>query len=259
MKAFILIIILVLSWYVANYGFPTPSEGEEITIKIASFNVHGLPLIDRTRRMTRIADKLQEFDVVGIQEAWTRKSRRILSKNFPYIALGNVSKFPRFGDGLMILSKFPIHHSSSIIRSPSYISYDGDSAHAERFFARKGAMKATIQIENFEIDFYNTHLQSQKGRKHERIRRSQLIQFLIYMDSGNSPKIITGDFNIPSETKIVPLVLRAIDGMRPEESHIDYILYRENKWVGIIKGIQNKSFLSDHPIIEAVLTLKQKP
>jgi len=245
-------LILIIFGCGTNHDTLTKKRREgKVVIKVASFNVHALPTIDAKDRMKAIAEYIKDYDIIGIQEAWTEKSRELIAEHFPYKAYGNKSRSGlKFGDGLMILSKHPILAAYNT-------TYEGEAG-AEKWWAKKGAMVASIKINGFLLNFYTTHLQAQKGKKQSRIRKSQLAQFLMFIGHLDIPKIVTGDFNIDSATGMVPTVLNMRDIMHSSDHHIDYILYQENSDVTISHQVQHPSNLSDHPLIHGELTLKRK-
>jgi len=222
--------------------------------KILSYNVHGLPVFGSMKKLNTIAEKLDNYDIVCLQELWTRKSRAPFLGTFPYIARGKKGRFPQFGDGLMTLSKYPIIDQK-------YISFK-KKTHVE-IFVKKGVLWTKINVNGTLINVYNTHLQSQGFPGAKKITKNQLAVMAAWeawLTNKKIPSVFCGDFNLRADRygPTINKLLKAGDTLPQDSKRLDYILLRNGykmNWQSITAEELSFEDLSDHPAIEVVVDL----
>jgi|694.fasta_scaffold107345_6 endonuclease/exonuclease/phosphatase family metal-dependent hydrolase len=162
-------------------------------LNVLSWNVQMRPiwLFPFDRQITRsdyINQFIQDYDVVVLQEAFEKKSHRILRPGFNQVILP--SKFNHsISNGLMILSKYPIDFYKTI-----YF----DSCRGFDCLSSKGATLFQITKDSIKYQFITTHLQSGDGVKNDHIRLSQIRQIKKLMTDNyhiGVNQMLLGDLN----------------------------------------------------------------
>jgi endonuclease/exonuclease/phosphatase family metal-dependent hydrolase len=167
-------------------------------LKVLTYNVKGLPLVTDLDRLKRIGEILAERrrrgdepDVVLLQEAFSRKARRVRSRaGYPHALQG-----PRDGglfanaSGLEILSNHPIveRHDRRL----------DDCAFPECWVA-KSVVSVAIELPGLPspVQVLTTHLQADS--RNEPVRRNQIDDITVFLGRirfGGAPAIFAGDFN----------------------------------------------------------------
>ena len=185
-----------------------PSESAvlaPITLKVVTFNVWDHYVFpDHKNRMIEIGKLLARLDpdLVGLQEAFIEKDRRLLLDQLEGSRLKYWIYFPSglMGSGLMIISAFPIREAYFHQYSRSgkwYKPWQGD------WHAGKGVARAWIELpENSGyLDFYDTHAIAGYRKQNDLYIEDRLVQMKELADfiSRSSPDsilaILTGDMN----------------------------------------------------------------
>lgn len=178
------------------------------SLRLLSWNIQMLPFPasphGKAKRARAIADLLKERndDVVVFQEAFKRRSRRILGRELKSLfayqtnVLNQKTISIKTNGGVMIFSRHPI-----------------DSVHEIQFhkrtgfdkYARKGAMLAEINIHGKIIQVLGTHLQAFGT---DDILASQFKQIdrelLVPKTRAGVPQFLMGDFNTRKTASIPP-------------------------------------------------------
>lgn len=179
------------------------SSFEKNTYKILSWNIQMLPRIllpvkkSPALRAKLIAEKIKadDIDIVVFQEAFDKKSRRILKRNlkhdYPYHA-GPYSKNPLpffTNSGNKIYSKYPI---KKIWKKP----YKWKEKQGHDKFARKGCLMVELELpDKKHIQVLGTHLQAGGSIEVRHSQYKQIRNFIDRYQKNYVPQIICGDFN----------------------------------------------------------------
>jgi endonuclease/exonuclease/phosphatase family metal-dependent hydrolase len=153
-----------------------------------------------SRQLSERVQKKSAPDVVLLQEAFTDESKNIVIKSgYTHWAQGPSrqgsdaeGEFQKsFSSGLFILSRHPIIESG-------LINFDRSHCATWDCYANKGIQYVKIQIPGFAAPaiFFNTHMQA--GKKHEEVRKKQLLTLLQFFQSQKSENALLffgGDFN----------------------------------------------------------------
>jgi len=189
----LLLILLCLLW-----GMPSlaaePQVPTAASLRVLSFNIWGLPAPigrDLLPRLERIAEAIQDYDLVLIQEAFDQSTARLPEMSgFPYAYHHQNLDLWRQASGLMILSRFPIV-DTDFMPFPGLAPPD--------LLANKGVLFARLQHPDLGyLDVYNTHYQSrqQPDAAEVRIRSNNTtLKHLLLKHQQYFPTIIGGDFN----------------------------------------------------------------
>lgn len=176
-----------------------------VVLKVATFNVHDMYVesANRSERMRAIADKLCALDpdLVGFQEAFIKKDRKILMER---LEKGSRLAYHRYypsgvvGSGLLISSAYPIveHGFFKFSESnPFYKIKEGD------WWAGKGVALARVELAagGVLLDFYNTHAQASYGKpEYKVIRKKQMVEVAGFINRTRTrvgPLLLVGDMN----------------------------------------------------------------
>lgn len=170
---------------------------EDNTFKVLSLNVAGLPAIlsssDPSVNTVQMSPLLNNYDIVSVQEDFAYHSD-LMSQvtELPYQTehSGNVP----FGDGMNILSRFPIYLETRYKWNDSYgfINNGADQ------MTPKGIIYTSIEIEpGFFVDVYNLHTDAGSDEGSYEARRSNMLQLgaLIQERSVGKAVIVIGDTN----------------------------------------------------------------
>lgn len=185
-----------------------PQDGR---IRVISFNVAGVPVIDRSRP-ARIAAIGRELGRAGygiglFQEAWLDKDAGLLAREggFPYMARRGGGLL---GNGLLIASRWPVkenaHRAFRVKNVPG-----ADS------FIERGALGARIETPAGPLDVFVTHLTHEPGEEAVAVRLAQVLELSEFVKdfSGGRPFLLGGDFNFfPGSTEAK--VLRGLLGLQ---------------------------------------------
>lgn len=136
--------------------------------------------------------KDSDHDILLFQEAFGRKSRRVLRKaldgNFPYEVLP-VRTGRLFNSGLWILSRIPIQEVDML----TFETCKGVDCKAA-----KGAVLVELEQPWGSTQVLNTHLQSSRGAKQQAVRQAQYKQLLDLLEARAKPgvrQVVAGDLN----------------------------------------------------------------
>lgn len=178
-----------------------------LTINVAQFPPP-IGIGNREQRVTKLAHCINyiDADVVVCQEMWSNHIRNIfysiVQEKYPHMYADNSWGKFLFGmhSGLMIISKYPIvrsgiHHFQNY-RGPEH-------------FAKKGVLGVELQVGNFCVCVFTTHLQGGPGGAiFEWWDENQLPTYIIsgleareirqFIDdfAHEIPSLLAGDFNI---------------------------------------------------------------
>jgi endonuclease/exonuclease/phosphatase family metal-dependent hydrolase len=185
------------------------------TLRILTWNIQMLPFPapphGKAKRARAIATLLKEnhYDVVVFQEAFKRRSRRILRRElqetFPHQTdvLNRKTISIKTNGGVMIFSRHPIQGTHEI-RFTKRTGYDK--------LARKGAVLAEIQFRGKQIQVLGTHLQA-FGTDDILINQYNQMktELLDRHQRAGVPQFLLGDFN----TRKVPAIPAGLSGDTP--------------------------------------------
>ena len=187
---------------------------EKHQFKAIVYNVQFLPKVARfaesrgfpAYRAKEIATRLAEYDVMVFNEVFAEDARSVLIEElkrqneheleFFDGATGKKSAFG-IGNGLMIVSRFPIVERNSV-------AFGNDSSFADYGFkadgfAAKGVLHVRLSL-NFQadqakyVDVFGTHLESKSGSIRE--KQFEIVSSFIKKHSDpETPAVILGDFN----------------------------------------------------------------
>lgn len=251
----------------------TPSEflkGNEVSIKVLSYNIHHGTGGDGVFDLKRTGDVLAESDadIIGIQEIdkhWSSRSEfkdqtkwlaEYLGMHYTFGA--NLDRDPleegeqRRQYGTAVLSKYPIiDHENQLLTS------------SDR--EQRGLLKTTINIKGNHLHFFNTHL----GLSSEE-RQVQAAEIMEIANEKKGPLIIVGDLNAAPDTDEIETISAKFNDSFAEQNNdytfpsddpyirADYIFYSaelKNKKAEVIH-----TSVSDHlPIIAEFMLKRQVP
>jgi endonuclease/exonuclease/phosphatase family metal-dependent hydrolase len=259
-----------------------PTEGE---LRILTYNVAGLPdgvsgagapLLER---MPQIAARLDDYDLVGLQEDFDTAGHEALVGDAGH---GTVRWFDTlvaddrlYGSGLSQLAR------------PAIVAYEGEHYTgcngvfdgASDCLASKGFQVLTLSLGGAELDFYNTHHEAGGGDEDEAVRLAQVQQVVASTEGRSAGRAIiyTGDFNLhPDDAEdIAPLaaydnagLLRTCDLLGcAEPNHIDQVRLRDGDdieleavaWARVEDMVDAAGEdLSDHPAVEVTIRWRRR-
>ena len=210
---------------------------ESFDVKVITYNVAGLPnfitfnrnLAPTAERFSRIGDRLQQYDIIGIQEAFI-PAREIIEKKLGeyYVVHGaDVGKVKLMGSGVYIYSKWTV--TQSHYEKWQHLA-DADA------LSLKGFVSATVNVSpGLAIDVYNVHGQTGKSPDKVVMKLKNYERLARYMEyqSGNSgrPVLLIGDFNVKDGD---PVWKSIAEGMGltmipdPVKGKPDHLFYKDN-------------------------------
>jgi endonuclease/exonuclease/phosphatase family metal-dependent hydrolase len=190
----------------------------EISIKVLSWNVHGLawPLSNDPRgRMDRVSAKICELrpDLVLLQEVWLgsyldRLTQALRPDWTPIFSLrgsgspkGGLLAFIRDAAGWLPCSPPKFHTFAA--SAPAWKIWEGDG------LGGKGALAIELECGEQRIFAVDTHLQSQySGSSYAEVREPQLLELREFVSrlSPTAPAVVAGDFNTDSRESLYSCV-----------------------------------------------------
>jgi hypothetical protein len=179
------------------------------TLKIATYNLHlylgPAPFEDAVRQKqieTFIKSSLAHIDVLFLTEVWNDWTKNSMLNNlkelFPFSIHSNACNLNQ-GDGLLVLSKFPI--------SDNEFTVFGNGAGWD-WFASKGFHKTRFTTPFGDFVSFFTHTQSDET--YSATRKKQLQQMRNHMSDLEVPSIIVGDLNIIGESDEYYDILKSV-------------------------------------------------
>lgn len=263
-------------------------------LKIATYNVwavkmgpvHISPMIRERMEAIREWMATWDADVICLQEVWCDSLVETLHdpRIFPYRCRGGKRGRlrGRFGDGLVILSRYPVRNF--------WFTHFHEFTSMEEFWVAKGALAARIETSVGQTIVVNTHLGAGSSIRYMRARLGQIDRLASFV--GGLPKVrdlfVTGDFNFaPHSAEYAWLLhtMRTSDGQwvdlgavqdRPtfdphrsyawktgeREARIDYVFRHVPSGeipTSIVDTLTSVEMLSDHhPVIADVELVSQK-
>jgi endonuclease/exonuclease/phosphatase family metal-dependent hydrolase len=277
---------------------PDSTNSNSNILNIATWNIQMLPTnfsfvskLLQKKQKTRTPLIIEyciasNFDVIVFQEVFDRKLRRKiiqgLNKPYPYQILPIKNKKALVSNGLLIMGRIPLNYLDHIVFKPG--------VKADKY-AAKGCVLFCAQVNDIDIHFAGTHLQSGNSSKAISTRKLQYrdIRKLIDRNSNNNnPFIILGDLNTKKseqEKYLEMLNILGVSGSKsifkdlntfsPENSwnnnsrpfQLDYILLQNHdtklkiNWQKVLKPIHNhrgKAMdLADHYLLNAEILVRK--
>ncbi len=175
-------------------------------LKIATYNVwavkmgpvHISPMIRERMEAIREWMATWDADVVCLQEVWCDSLVEPLHdpRVFPYLCRSRKRGHlrGRFGDGLVILSRYPVRNF--------WFTHFHEFTSMEEFWVAKGALGARIEMTGGDIVVVNTHLGAGSSIRHMRSRLGQIDRLASFIDGLPKARdlFVTGDFNFAPHT-----------------------------------------------------------
>jgi endonuclease/exonuclease/phosphatase family metal-dependent hydrolase len=259
-----------------------PTEGE---LRILTYNVAGLPdgvssagapLLER---MPQIAARLDDYDLVGLQEDFSEEGHAALVGEAAHPTVhwfdARVAADRFYGAGLSQLAR----PDAVAYEEEHYTACNGQFDGASDCLASKGFQVLTLSLGGAELDFYNTHHEAGGGDADEAARLTQVDQVLASVEGRSAGRAIvyTGDFNLhPDDAEDAePLarydaagLLRTCDLLGcAEPNHIDQVRLRSSEaleleavdWARVADMVDAQGEdLSDHPAIEVTIRWRRR-
>lgn len=203
---------LFVSIAVVSLAFTSGAEAavQTRTIRVLSYNIHGLPdqiTKSDSERFADIGRILAERrkagtapDIVLIQEGFiSRVSELMKTSGYPHVAKGpnatdstETGRVQRtiYGSGLYVLSEFPIVETKKVAYDLALCA-DADCG------ANKGVMMTALEVPGLPepLKVFNTHAQSVKKFDHLRSKQFEIFARFVHANRGTSAIIAGGDFN----------------------------------------------------------------
>lgn len=179
---------------------PASAGARRQILSALSFNVAGVPLVYAgwARRRDAIARRLRasSYDLVALQEVWLERDAEFLRRGSGLPHHARLTGEGLLGDGLLILSRFPILQTRRLTfrcRPPSL-----SILHRAEFLAAKGAVLARVQTPWGSLDVYDVHLAADYPSVSNReVRLAQLFELFLMIERHSSGRafVILGDLN----------------------------------------------------------------
>jgi endonuclease/exonuclease/phosphatase family metal-dependent hydrolase len=181
-------------------------------LRVLSYNIYIRPFVysnngdfKEERLNSFIETVLPNYDVITLQEifamGWTNRKKKLIheakSQGFEYHTTVHGSWTKPIDSGLLILSRYPILDTDSIVFSEG-MNIDG--------WSTKGVLSALIEYNNSKILVITTHTQAEydsTNPKYFEIQQHQLQELSEFvkkkhLDNPEVPILLTGDFNVNS-------------------------------------------------------------
>ncbi|TFJ92488.1 metal-dependent hydrolase [Lentibacillus salicampi] len=271
------ILFAVLPVTVAGKAQEDNQPANELTVRLATYNMHTGIGTDGSYNLDRLAETIRESgsDIIGLQEVdvnWSSRSQfenqveiltDTLNMDYFFAPIYNLDPpaagEPRRQYGIAVLSKYPILHAEN--REIARLStQDADPVPKPA----PGFLEAQIHVDGEEVWFYVTHLDY---RSDPTVRELQ-VDDMRDITSSHSNSILTGDMNAtPDSPELAPLFEQFEDTWAltnedpgytfPSDSpdkRIDYVLTTPGMEVQSASVIS--SMASDHLPVTADVTLE---
>jgi endonuclease/exonuclease/phosphatase family metal-dependent hydrolase len=166
-----------------------------IELTLLTWNIdqwpRGVPPRHKQQRLDQVRDELGRFDVVCLQECWSRRAQQLCHAS-PHHHLDTLRSRFDYGSGLLTLSRHPqVRIAHERYRASAF----PDS------MAAKGMTLTGIDVPGFaRLDVVNTHLQA---RRFPRVRVRQMRQLAAFIREHRSdaPLLVAGDLNATQDSE----------------------------------------------------------
>ncbi len=224
----ILLLLILTSQYLS-------ANEQKKTLKVLTFNVWNLKIlgtnigkdIKERLKLIPMAIKTSGADIVALQENWKNSHRKLFSKKLKKLGYPYSFYLPRklgMGDGLQIISKYPITASAVMKPFKNHTRFD-------EIFARKRAIYTEIEIApGRQIDLFTLHAgalsydeKDGSYKKKQKIRQAkQYQQFKKWFQANrrNNISLAIGDFNAS--------YLNLAGGQFQQQFNNDYLKFLDN-------------------------------
>jgi sphingomyelin phosphodiesterase 2 len=154
----------------------------------------------RDERMFAIASELSkgEYDIVILQEIWTQSDYdKLCMTILPSLPYTHYFHSGIFGSGVCIFSKYVIHET---IHHRFTLNGHAQKVFQSDWYCGKSVGLAKIQIKDFHVNVYGTHLHAQyhepdDNEAHRAVQSFEMSQFIKHTSEGCDMVIVAGDFN----------------------------------------------------------------
>jgi endonuclease/exonuclease/phosphatase family metal-dependent hydrolase len=171
-----------------------PAAAKPAEFTIASYNVQARPGLDRPEeKLPLISPLLNRFDVVLIQECFTRHDLLWAGNDFPNRAyFGRLAGEDRLvGSGLSIMNRLPMGEVEMV--------HFRDVGEFQNRLASKGVLMARLIVAGVSVDVYTTHMEAGASKEAHTAQMGQARQMIEIINRHSPPEhavILMGDFNI---------------------------------------------------------------
>ncbi len=198
--------------------FQTVAFGQSDTLNVLSWNTFLRPAILSDDQMSRVDDVAAfldstAYEVLVLQEVFHRKARKklinTLKGTYPNYTKRGRNSILGVSSGVLIFSKYPIKNVATL----SFKKSKGSDS-----MAKKGVVKAVLEVEGRAIEIFGTHLQAGAGMKREEIRISQIEQLSEFLSESSDTviQIVAGDFNINEKVSMYDTLVATLEVDAPE-------------------------------------------
>lgn len=165
-----------------------------MNINLCIYNTQSRPFLDPVcYKADHIGPKLNDFDLVCLQECFAGDERLANNTNFTYKI--NPDKKRHFynlvDSGLLVLSNLNLQKT--------YFEIYNDYASFQDFIASKGFLMTRWKINNKYLDVYTTHMQAggtQSGFDAAQGQADQLVNAINKLTPKENGLLVVGDFNM---------------------------------------------------------------
>jgi len=223
---------------------------ERHDLKVVTYNVCGLPdlftydrnLAQMKKRFDYIGEKLNAYDIIGLQEMFVGERSRIESALGKYfVGHGtDTGSALKFGSGVYTFSRWPI---SKIHYEEWRVSEGPDS------LSHKGFVMVTTHLGGgLDMDVYNLHAQAGGRRGLGVDNMKQLVEAMEFLSfGGGRPVLLIGDFNCEFwDFQCAEFVKNSsADVVYRDQQGVDHIFYHENGSGWKIKVLDHKAVFTE--------------
>lgn len=254
------VVLVLLCFYPSLRSAAQGSQEAPDSLDVLSWNIYmrpsGIFWNGQMKRAEHIGMLLKEsdHDVLLFQEAFGRKSRKVLRKaldgSFPYEVLpaGNGRML---NSGLWVLSRIPIH-AVQVISFRNCMGIDCTAA--------KGAVLVEVEQPWGNTQVLNTHLQSSSGRRQQTVRQVQYVQLLDLLEAHAKPgvpQVVAGDLNTDTQDmedyETMLATLKAKNGELKRSSRAEKVELPISTWGGPLNTLIKKRARADRKLLDHTL------
>lgn len=251
-----------------------------------SYNIHGLPFFitgdDTLARLRKIAPRLADYEVVGLQEDFIDRGHALLmgvATQRTRLRFDGTGSRRLFGSGLTLLAqaRAVTHHHEH------YEHCNGRIDGASDCFATKGLQMVRLQLApGAEVDVYNSHLEAGREPADVAARAGNVAQIIAAMQTLSTGRAIVflGDTNLrPDDPGDLALTQDWLERLAlrdacaevgcPEPDHVDRVFLRDGdglrlsatSWSNESPAFRDADGapLSDHPPIAVRIRWQRLP
>lgn len=203
------------------------------------------PLRDSKKRYPKIAQVINEYDIVVLNECFLYRNELLQMVVHKYQFTDPKPWYKFFNSGVVILSKYPFHLQT-------YYHFKHNSYWDKPI--SKGVLKATFAInENKLFDLYGTHMQQYNDQAAHSARLEQVGEIINFVNETrisdpNNPNNLNADIILVGDLNMGPVSDKTYKTYPVHYSNSEDAKLRDAQYNSLIQGLELTNYVAENDI-----------